>query len=325
MEPTAGRGRRFGEILEELIADCGAVPGGADAVPAALDALVAVLDAEDAVLSRSDGVVMTSTDAEVGAGGPFGLEVATPGNGRLGVRWEGPATITPGQLSALALLICLVSDIADARAASDARFEEMRQAWGQEIHDGVTRSVTVAIGALERVRLRVGDPAVSNLLETTEDHVQQSLVELRDVLECAVDDEGRLVTTGVGETLREVVDDVRTRWRLQARITVRGDLSGLDGELAGVARAVVREALINVAKHAGAGRVTVSASASPAELRVSVTDDGVGVAAPDPAEERGFQLGLRLLEQRVDHAGGTLAVTPARGGGTEVVAILPRS
>jgi len=334
VEPTAagaGRGRRFGEILEELIADCAALGGDpSTAVPAALDALVAVLDAEDAVLVRGDGVVLTSTDAEP-ALAPT-LQVPTSGGGRLGVRWAEPgaATITRSQLSALGLLICLVADIASARAESDARFEEMRHAWGQEIHDGVTRSVTAAIGALERVRLRIGDPAVSNLLETTEQHVHQSLVDLRDVLECAVDEHGRLVSAEVGETLREVVDDVRTRWRLQARITVRGDLAGVGGELAGAARAVVREALINVAKHAGAGRVTVTASVSPSELRVSVTDDGVGVGvdatdgSPSVAEERGFQLGLRLLEQRVDLAGGTLTVTPAHGGGTEVLAILPR-
>ena len=81
---------------------------------------------------------------------------------------------------------------------------------------------------------------------------------------------------------------------------------------------VVAEALANTQKHAGARRVTVTATAGEDWLLVEVVDDGAGGA--DPEGE-----GLRGLVDRVEALGGTLGVDSPAGRGTRVRARLPLS
>jgi signal transduction histidine kinase len=77
---------------------------------------------------------------------------------------------------------------------------------------------------------------------------------------------------------------------------------------------VIAEALTNVAKHAEASGVTVRARCDDDELRLEVTDDGVGGAAS------GGGSGLVGLRDRLAAVSGHLDVTNAPGGGTTVSA-----
>ncbi|HEY5419169.1 MAG TPA: sensor histidine kinase [Marmoricola sp.] len=79
---------------------------------------------------------------------------------------------------------------------------------------------------------------------------------------------------------------------------------------------VVSEALTNVAKHSGAGRVEVGVVQVGRRLRVAVTDDGAGGA------QVGKGHGLAGLEQRVRAADGTLEITSPAGGPTSLRADL---
>jgi signal transduction histidine kinase len=76
----------------------------------------------------------------------------------------------------------------------------------------------------------------------------------------------------------------------------------------------VLEALNNVAKYARATSATVSLSASNADLRFSVADDGVGF---DP-DATGYGTGLQGMSDRLDAVGGRLEIRSARGSGTTV-------
>jgi two-component system NarL family sensor kinase len=73
---------------------------------------------------------------------------------------------------------------------------------------------------------------------------------------------------------------------------------------------VVNELLTNVRKHADASAAAVLVARSETGwLRVSVTDDGVGMtsAAADRAADAGH-IGLRSIQRRVEAAGGTFAL-----------------
>jgi len=80
---------------------------------------------------------------------------------------------------------------------------------------------------------------------------------------------------------------------------------------------VCAEALANVAKYARAAHATVELQRRNGQLRVAVTDDGVGGADPTHGS------GLRGLADRVQAAGGHLTVTSPAFGGTHVVAEIP--
>ena len=79
---------------------------------------------------------------------------------------------------------------------------------------------------------------------------------------------------------------------------------------------VCAEALTNVAKHAGAGSVTIRADELDGWAEVRVADDGNGRADPQGS-------GLRGLADRVEALGGQLTVDAQPGRGTTVTARIP--
>jgi signal transduction histidine kinase len=80
---------------------------------------------------------------------------------------------------------------------------------------------------------------------------------------------------------------------------------------------VVSEAFTNAAKHAEASLIRVEAGGRDGELRLSVSDDGVGGAALAQGS------GLIGLIDRVEAAGGTLSVVSPAGQGTVLLSELP--
>ena len=95
---------------------------------------------------------------------------------------------------------------------------------------------------------------------------------------------------------------------------------GVDGEIAlddDHATALFRifqEALTNIAKHAGATRVTVLLRRQRAHLTLVICDNGRGIEPSDRLKPQSF--GLRGMSERAKALGGTLALSPAPGGGT---------
>jgi signal transduction histidine kinase len=77
--------------------------------------------------------------------------------------------------------------------------------------------------------------------------------------------------------------------------------------------AVLSEALTNIARHARAGRADVVLETDGHEVRLTVTDDGVGV----PAEGR--RSGLRNMAERAEQLGGAMELTVPPEGGTTLV------
>ncbi|MER6628297.1 histidine kinase [Streptomyces sp. NPDC000987] len=117
--------------------------------------------------------------------------------------------------------------------------------------------------------------------------------------------------------LREALSALAARSAVPAELDA-GPLDGrLDAAVETAAYFVVAEALANVAKHSHARRCTVGMRRAEGTLRVWVTDDGVGGAAPAEGH------GLRGLADRVHAVGGRLRVDSPEDGPTTVMAKLP--
>ena len=78
------------------------------------------------------------------------------------------------------------------------------------------------------------------------------------------------------------------------------------------------EALTNAARHSQGHRCEVVVEVSETQVRVTVSDDGIGI---DPA--RPPHVGLWSMHERAAEVGGRCAVTARAGGGTVVQATLP--
>lgn len=79
------------------------------------------------------------------------------------------------------------------------------------------------------------------------------------------------------------------------------------------------EALQNVAKYAGASKVTLDLFDGDGRLRFEVTDDGVGFEA----DERTYGTGLQGIADRLSALGGEFHVRSTPGAGTSVTGDLP--
>ena len=83
--------------------------------------------------------------------------------------------------------------------------------------------------------------------------------------------------------------------------------------------AVLREALTNVARHAGAASVAVDLAATGDTVTLEVTDDGRGV--PDG----GRRSGLLNMRRRAERRGGGFTVAPRHPAGTALCWSVPTS
>ncbi|POX52561.1 histidine kinase [Streptomyces sp. Ru71] len=83
-------------------------------------------------------------------------------------------------------------------------------------------------------------------------------------------------------------------------------------EIADQVLAVLSEGLTNIARHAHADRADVVLVTDGREVRLTLTDNGVGIPAG------GRRSGLRNLAERAEHLGGTLNWETPEGGGTRL-------
>jgi signal transduction histidine kinase len=120
---------------------------------------------------------------------------------------------------------------------------------------------------------------------------------------------------GLGPALTELIETTRAETGLDVDIDF--ELPDRLGKPADSALFwAAEEALINARKHARAARVAVSLKSQDAIAILEVTDDGVGVSAPEG-------LGLTTIRERLDAIGGGLSVEARRGGGTVFRAWVP--
>jgi signal transduction histidine kinase len=135
-------------------------------------------------------------------------------------------------------------------------------------------------------------------------------------------------------TLRNDCEAFAQRTGLLARCVTLTDLPQLDAAHCACIVAVVREALVNVEKHAHAASVVVSLVASGDGVTVAVADDGLGwadapVAGADPLprlraarrRSRGDSssgIGLCASYDRIARLGGVLSVVGNEDGGLTV-------
>lgn len=108
---------------------------------------------------------------------------------------------------------------------------------------------------------------------------------------------------------------------IEGELEAEGDLADLSDSQKIVLFRVVQEALSNVRKHSGAGRVSVVLRSRRTFVYLTVTDDGCGF---DPRGLDAGRLGLAGISERVRLLGGAVEIETSPGAGTTVRATLPQ-
>jgi signal transduction histidine kinase len=201
--------------------------------------------------------------------------------------------------------------------------EEERARLARELHDSLGQLLTslgMQLGALERLE---PSAVVSARLTQLRALCEEALGEVHRL---AHDLGPRAMEDGLEAALGSLLQAHRRAHGTETSLTLEGARS-LDTLPASVSRCVyriVQETLTNVAKHAIARMVAVSVETSPDWVRLSVVDDGRGLAsAGGLGASRG--LGLAGIRARAIELGGEARFESSPGGGTIVTVQIPLS
>ncbi|MGW4895926.1 sensor histidine kinase [Kitasatospora sp. NPDC004240] len=205
-----------------------------------------------------------------------------------------------------------VAELTETRAdAVGSQAAELRRI-ERDLHDGAQArlvAIGMTLGTIEH--LLDSDPAAAReLLSEARQSSARALQELRDLVRGI--HPPVLAERGLGDAVRALA--------LDSALPTEVCVSLPDRPPAPVEAAVyfsICELMANAAKHSGADRVWVDILYRAGILRVTVTDDGVGVADPT----RGT--GLRGIERRLGTFDGVLAIDSTSGGPTTITLELP--
>ncbi len=234
--------------------------------------------------------------------------------------------LSPSDLRLLHTIGDLLS-IAIERARLFARSSQLgaaeeRNRLAREIHDTIAQglaAITLQLEAADLLlesgsngeRARVAIQRALGLARANMEEARRSVLDLR-----AAPLEGRTLS----EALADLVAEQASKGPLTATVKMVGENHPLPVRIEVGLFRIAQEALNNVRQHAHATTVEVSLTMTPAEVTLSVEDDGHGFDVTQVAQGR---FGLIGLNERARLLGGTLELCSSPGEGTFLSVTVP--
>ncbi len=218
--------------------------------------------------------------------------------------------------------------VRNARAylqSEELAIAEERARIAREIHDGIAQALAFSALKLDLVtRLLHSDTkkAEAELVSTKATlremikEVRRSIFALRPI---------DLERHGFVETIRRYCVDYGQQNNMHITLAL-DELPQLTAQSEAVLFRIFQEAMNNVAKHAGANKVTVAlGQTDTGQAFISIEDNGKGFDLSNVSDRvtSAGGLGLRQMQERLKNRGGKFAVTTAPAQGTKVFASVP--
>lgn len=202
--------------------------------------------------------------------------------------------------------------------------EEERTRVARELHDEVGQSLTALIMALGSAEERIPPEA---------DHEKRHLAEIQTLAARILEETRRLMMDlrpallddlGLIPAIRSYAETHLTRAGVEPHIEVSGVKKRLSPLVEIALFRVFQEAIMNIVKHAEAGRATIRLRFNESAIAATMEDDGKGF---DPTKPRLGKraLGLLGMEERVALLGGALRIDSQPGRGTRIAVEIPTS
>jgi signal transduction histidine kinase len=214
----------------------------------------------------------------------------------------------------------LTADLQRSRERLVTAREEERRRLRRDLHDG--------LGA-QLAGLTVQTGVLRGLIRRDPEAAEELTAELRTELRTAIADIRRLVhglrppaldELGLVGALGRLAESTSADGTgLRITVDVRSGLPALSAAVEVAVYRIVQEALTNVVRHSHASSATVRLDVDPSAVTLEVADDGTGLPADLVAG-----VGLSSMRERAAEMGGSCRVEAAPGGGTRVLAVLPR-
>ncbi len=201
---------------------------------------------------------------------------------------------------------------------------EERARFGRDLHDGTIQSIYASGLQLEAIALNTSDGQAREDVRRVVGGLNATIDGLRGYIR------GLHAPDGGPAGIASDIDRVVTQFAGDARFQVNLRVTGVEtcGPLPGDAgqdlRHIAREALANVARHAGPCSVDVVLAFRPDELNLVVADTGSGLNR-DGADrtDPGHGNGLPNMQARARRLGGRILIEANPTGGTRVMLAVP--
>jgi signal transduction histidine kinase len=191
----------------------------------------------------------------------------------------------------------------------------------RDLHDGILQSLTGVVLQLHTVhRLIENEPqAAQRLLKDIQILVSSEQQNLRVQIQQLKPHNAKLPdwNLDLATRLPELAERIEHQWGLHVDVDVNLHQSRLPGKLAHGVYFIIREAIINAARHAMASSVKVGISSTDHQLQIAITDDGQGFpfdGRRDHTELTENNLGPVMLRERVTSLSGQLAIESGKTG-----------
>lgn len=205
------------------------------------------------------------------------------------------------------------------REIEELRVFQDRERIARELHDTVIQRIFATGMSMQAIAQQISDPALQERQRELIDQLDDTISDIRSTIFTL---QAPVAPGNTRSKLQEAVREVAEA--LQFRPSVRFDGAvdtALPDDLSAHVVAVVREALANVAKHAGATQATVRVGVDREHATVVVVDDGVGFDTRLVSHGHG----LHNMAERARSLEGVFSVHPAPDGGTELLWRVPLS
>jgi signal transduction histidine kinase len=194
--------------------------------------------------------------------------------------------------------------------------ETTARRFSHELHDELGQSLTAVKATL--LAAQSGRGSDGGKLEDCVHLVNgaiQNVRELSQLLHPTILDD-----FGLDAALRWLAEGFTTRTGIE--VEYRSEFAGrLPDETETHLFRICQEALTNAARHSGASRVRIHLRSDGDQIRLTIEDNGRGLAAGARAEQTG--MGVFGMRARARSAGGELAIRAGDGAGLAVEAKLP--
>jgi PAS domain S-box-containing protein len=232
-------------------------------------------------------------------------------------------------------LVALVRDITERlrheRELADSQRKssllEDRERIGRDMHDTVISRLFGVGMTLQGTISTVRDDAVRDRLDDAIDQIDETIKAIRATLygSRASKDSG----VGLSAQILAIVTEEHDALGLEPSVGLRGLIDEIPASASEALMATLREALTNAAKYAQATTVSVDVVVEQDEVRLVITDDGVGFPALDDAADIDATSmtgkGLRNIVTRALDLGGRATIKSSPNAGTTIEWTVPAS
>jgi signal transduction histidine kinase len=198
-----------------------------------------------------------------------------------------------------------------------------RRNLARDLHDGVVQDIAsagYAVDALVNTLPPDLGPQPQHLVETIRGLLRTSLDSMRTVMTDIYPPD--LTAEGLHSAIDRLAIAAHAKTGIDVEVEIELDTEP-SPEVAATLYRCARECLANIVKHAQARQATVHVDGGATQIRLRVTDDGVGLPTGDARQRDKGHIGLQLLRDAASDLGGTLQVFSTRNIGTSVEMTLP--